>query len=50
MHSNADLNNRPDYDCVIQDLTGYVLTFQIFGYFSHWLIFKHILIVRLLLY
>ena len=29
MSANVDLNNRPDYDQVIQDLADYVLTYQV---------------------
>jgi 2-methylcitrate dehydratase len=29
MSSNADINNRPDYDGVIQDIADYVLTFEV---------------------
>ncbi|CAM3653703.1 2-methylcitrate dehydratase [Rheinheimera salexigens] len=31
MATNADINNRPDYDQVIQDIADYVLTFQVFS-------------------
>ncbi|TWX51626.1 bifunctional 2-methylcitrate dehydratase/aconitate hydratase [Colwellia hornerae] len=29
MSSNVDINNRPDYDAVIEDIADYVLTFQV---------------------
>src|SRR5471032_2105439 len=29
MSANVDLNNRPDYDTVLQDIADYVLTFNI---------------------
>lgn len=29
MSSNADINNRPDYDHVIQDIADYVLNFEV---------------------
>ncbi|WP_351076497.1 2-methylcitrate dehydratase [Shewanella sp. CAL98-MNA-CIBAN-0140] len=29
MSSNVDINNRPDYDHVIQDIADYVLTFEV---------------------
>ena len=28
MSANVDLNNRPDYDAVLQDIADYVLTFK----------------------
>ena len=31
MTSNADINIRPDYDQVIQDIADYVLTFTAFS-------------------
>lgn len=31
MATNADINNRPDYDQVIQDIADYVLNFQVFS-------------------
>ncbi|MEK1843876.1 MAG: MmgE/PrpD family protein, partial [Pseudomonas sp.] len=29
MSANVDLNNRPDYDTVLQDIADYVLNFKI---------------------
>ena len=29
MNNNVDINNRPDYDRVIQDIANYVLTFEV---------------------
>lgn len=29
MNSNADINNRPDYDHVIQDIADYVINFEV---------------------
>ena len=29
MNSNADINNRPDYDHVIQDIADYVVNFEV---------------------
>ena len=29
MSANVDLNNRPDYDQVLQDIADYVLTYTI---------------------
>lgn len=29
MSANVDLNNRPDYDQVLQDIADYVLTYEV---------------------